>query len=151
LGASHVLLGISRMCLRDNVPLIFEMAALAILIRGWRSANFGLLALGGALAGLGSYSYFSARIIIVVWVAFLIAAAWRKALGATLPLAAKAALVVGVAFMVSGAPMFVATLQSPTVAMAYPKAQFVIYPEGRELLRQWEASSDTKMALLRST
>ena len=162
LGANHVLLGLSRMCLRDNVPLFFELVALGILIRGWRRNNFGLTALGGAVAGFGVYSYFSARIIIIIWLAFLVVTGvvtvarsiengqrrWSNPIWMRAFKAFTAALV---AFLISSAPMMIATAQSPPVAMAYPKAQFVLYPEGRQVLREWEATDSTKLAMVRST
>lgn len=92
-GASHVLMGLGRMALRDNQPVLIEAAALALMISGVRRRDPANLFLGGAVAALGVYSYFSGRLIMpmacavlgMIWVF-----RWRSSRSVALPVALAA-------------------------------------------------------------
>ncbi len=63
-GCNHALLAISRMAMRDNLALLIEIGALALLFCGLRRRSYFATYLGGVLAGFGFYNYFPARITL---------------------------------------------------------------------------------------
>ncbi|HYF52135.1 MAG TPA: glycosyltransferase family 87 protein [Planctomycetota bacterium] len=154
LGASHTLIGLSRMAIRDNLPLLLELLALALLFNGWKTKSRARLILGGAIAGLGLYNYFSARAIMVIWTAFVGVLAlremhpsWRANFKPALSRATFIMLFTLIGFLLTAGPMLISTHRLPKVGMDYPKKQIVIYPQGRALLREWESTDDTWAAL----
>ncbi len=150
LGASHVLLGLSRMVLRDNLPLLFELIALSLFISAWRRRHSGLMLLGGIVAGLGVYNYFSARIILALWFGFIAGQFVMERTTQCFIRAFKAAAVATLGFAVASAPMAVATYKAPPAIMDYPRSQIIVFPEGQQLLREWEGTTDTKLAFARN-
>jgi hypothetical protein len=150
LGASHVLLGLSRMAIRDNLPLLLELIAMSLFITAWRRKNLSVMLLGGIVAGLGVYNYYSARIILLVWIGFLgihLLARWsRENFWRTVKMAAVS--VAG--FVICSAPMMIVASHAPPVSLEYPRQQVVLFPEGRQLVRDWEDTPDTRLALARN-
>src|SRR5204862_7959609 len=77
------LLMIRRVAMRENTPVLFEVAALALLLFGLRRRNLFATFCGGALAGIGYYVHFPGRMIFPIWVVFLVvlAVVYRSSLG----------------------------------------------------------------------
>lgn len=150
LGASHVLLGLSRMAIRDNLPLLIELIALALFVAAWRRRHLGLMFLGGIVAGLGVYNYFSARIVLVIWMFFLFIYLLRKLSREALARTVSCAVVAGLGYAVCSAPMVIATYMAPAECLEYPKGQVILFPGGLQEVRDWEGTSDTTLAVLRN-
>ena len=150
-GASHVLLGLSRMAIRDNLPLLIELTAFSLLVAGWRAGKLSLILLGGFVAGLGVYNYYSARIVLLVWIGFIgvhLLVRWSpEHFLRTLKIGAVSAA----GFFICAAPMLIVASRLPTVSLKYPREQVVLFPEGRDLLRDWENTPDTALALARNS
>jgi 4-amino-4-deoxy-L-arabinose transferase-like glycosyltransferase len=150
LGASHALLGLSRMSIRDNLPLLVELLAMTCFLSAWRKRNAAVMFLGGVAAGLGAYNYFSARIVLIVWIAILGLNLLRSWSAQMFKRTFNAALLSVLGFVVCTAPMFIASYKTPKNAFDYPKTQTVFYPEGRRFLRHLENTTDTRVALARN-
>jgi hypothetical protein len=146
-GSSHVLVGISRMAMRENTCLILELTALTLSIYGARTSDPGKLFAGGAIMGLAVYTYFPARIIAVIWLCYLILSSWpyrddsirrlRKLSGWAM-----------IGFIISAGPMAIATWKAPTAQYAYVSNVTIFTAAGQEIVRKWEGITDTKAALL---
>jgi hypothetical protein len=70
LGSNHALLGISRMAMRENLIVLVECAALALLLKGVREKNPLLLYLGGGAAAFSLYGYLPGRVVILLGLLF---------------------------------------------------------------------------------
>ena len=150
LGASHALLGLSRMSIRDNLPLLVELLAMTCFLSAWRRRNAAVMFLGGVVAGLGAYNYFSARIVLLVWIAILGVNLFRERSMQTFKRTFNAALLSCLGFALCSAPMLIATYKAPKNAFNYPRTQTVLYPEGRAFMRFNESTNDTRVALARN-
>jgi 4-amino-4-deoxy-L-arabinose transferase-like glycosyltransferase len=137
LGANHALFAISRMAMRENTALFLELLALLLLVRGFQRRSRSLTFLGGAATGLTFYTYFPARITLVVW-SIVLAAMWlrRPSRVALIRLASFATFFLA-GWAVVAAPIVIASAQHHDAASAYPRQQFLFYPEGRALQQQW--------------
>jgi len=163
LGANHALLGISRMAIRDNLALLTELTALTVLIHGLRKESRLLSLLGGGLAGLTFYCYYPARITIWIWaLSFLIL--WvlkrmqlRKGIvigdfnlwclkRAHLRMGMTLGALNALGFLVIALPIIIAALRSPNASM-YPRQQFLIFQEGRQLQMAWSSSKTPEEAV----
>ena len=144
LASNHALLGISRMAMRDNSGLLLELAALTLLLYGLRRKSRFLSFLGGALAGLTFYVYYPARITIFLWglslliLLFMKKISWRSALNI------GAVNLLG--FIIAASPILVATTKSPGV-LNYQREQFLIFPEGQKLEKEWTNIQTTEGAV----
>ncbi len=145
LGSNHALLGISRMAMRENLIVLVECAALALILKGVREKNLLLLYLGGAAAGFSLYGYLPGRVVILLGLLFgglylLLGQADLKGEDAQAnPVWALAKLTVPAAlgFFLMAAPILVATVTSPSVSAEYSRQQFLFYPEGQALQQMW--------------
>jgi hypothetical protein len=141
-GVSHALLMISRLAMRENTALLAEAVALALLIGGLRHDNAFLTYLGGIAAGLGFYVYHPGRVAIVLWVLFLVTLAALYRDRYPLGRLGKAAAISGIAFVLMAGPILIAESKAPRSigADANPRSQLMIFPEGRQLQREWMGS-----------
>jgi hypothetical protein len=148
LGFNHALLAISRMAMRENSALLIELLALTLLYVGFRRTSSFYSFLGGAFAGLAFYVYAPARVVLIVWPVFLalvvlvqgrvhLSTRWRQCGAAPL-----------LGFTLVMVPWFITAYQAPPGTFAYGRQQFVIYPEGAQLQRQWNGAATTTEALL---
>jgi len=71
LASSHALFSLSRIALRDNIPLLLMAIAFCFLYLGFKERKYLLTYLGGIFTGFGFYNYYPARMIIIPWVVFL--------------------------------------------------------------------------------
>lgn len=148
LGSSHVVIGISRMGQRENMPLLVELIAFLLLIPGLRKFDTRKLFAGGAVMGLGAYTYFSARIVPLVWFCYLLLICWRHRedrVGVTF---VRLALPTVVGLILSASPMAIAVWKGHPAQYDYPRSVTILTPEGRQIVREWEGISDTKQALV---
>jgi Dolichyl-phosphate-mannose-protein mannosyltransferase len=132
-GVNHAFLMISRMAMRENTPVLVEVAALALLLYGSRRRNLFATFVGGALAGIGFYVHFPGRLIFPLWGVFLvfIAAVYRPArLG-------RLAAVATTGFVLVAAPYVVAYLKAPTDLTQHQREALLLTRDGRELQKRW--------------
>ncbi|MEN9223581.1 MAG: glycosyltransferase family 39 protein, partial [Thermostichus sp. BF3_bins_97] len=145
LGSNHALLGISRMAMRENLIVLVECAALALLLKGVREKNPLLLYLGGAAAGFSLYGYLPGRVVILLGLLFggMYLLLGREDLKGGDPQAnplwalAKLTVPAALGFFLMAAPILVATVTSPSVSAEYSRQQFLFYPEGQALQQMW--------------
>jgi len=118
-GVNHAFLMISRMAMRENTPVLFEVAALALLLFGLRRRNLFATFCGGALAGIGYYVHFPGRMIFPVWLVFLVVLAivYRGSLG--FRWLGRLAGVAAAGFFLVAAPYVVAYLKAPSDLMLF--------------------------------
>ena len=138
LGLSHAFFMISRLAMRENTAVLLEVIALALLLWGLRNDHMLSTFLGGFVAGLCFYVYFPARATFPVWVVFLIV------LGATFrsefPVRriVRAGLIGLAGFLLMATPVIYAESQAPHIPGSLPqKETLLIYPEARELQKNW--------------
>ncbi|HIK20660.1 MAG TPA: glycosyltransferase family 39 protein [Synechococcus sp. M44_DOE_062] len=158
LGSNHALLAISRMAMRENLIVLVECAALALILKGVREKNPLLLYLGGGAAGFSLYGYLPGRVVILLGLLFgvlyllLGQADLKGEEGGSHPVWALAKLTVPAAlgfFLVAG-PILVATVTAPAVSAEYSRQQFLFFPEGRALQQMWVNAATPEEAVWRN-
>jgi hypothetical protein len=132
-GLNHAFLMISRMAMRENTPVLVEVAALALLLHGLRRKNLFATFCGGALAGIGWYVHFPGRMIFLVWLAFVVVLAAAYRLPGTLRLGGVATA----GFALVAAPYVVAYLKAPADLTHHQREALLLTRDGRELQKQW--------------
>lgn len=147
-ASSHALVGVSRQTLVDNIPLFVGVLALGVLMHGLKKRSAPLLFLGGVIAGAGVYCYYPARAYLPVWFVFLAAYAFLNRSRFGFREFLRAALLTGLGIAMCAAPMALAVYKERDRAFGYSRQQSVLYPEGRELVRAWEGTSDTTQAVI---
>ena len=103
LASAHYLLGYAHTGYDNVFPLLPTVLALAFFVGGTKRSSMFLFFCSGAIAGLGFYTYFSGRAVIIILalaVLFLGRKRWRPEL--VLPLAIGFVLAVGPLFAVDG-------------------------------------------------
>ncbi len=139
-GSNHALLAISRMAMRDNVALLIEVVSLSLLLRGFQKKSFFETFLGGAMAGLGFYNYFPARIVIFLWLLFLLSMAMFFRGKYPFVTLFKNGSVSFFGFLVVIIPLGIATLKTPGFGAVYSREQIMIFSEGQKLQKSWNNS-----------
>jgi hypothetical protein len=137
LGVNHAFLMISRMAMRENTPVLVEVAALALLLFGLRRNHLFSTFCGGVLAGIGYYVHFPGRMVFPVWLVFLavLAVAYRR----SLPLRRTATLgaIATVGFVLVAAPYVVAYLKAPADLKHHQREALLLTHDGRVLQQHW--------------
>ena len=133
LGLNHSFGMISRMAMRENTPVLVEVAALALLLYGLRRRNLFATFLGGGVAGLGYYVHFPGRMIFPLWVVFLVvlAVVYRP------PRLGRLAAVAIAGFVLVALPYVVAYLQAPADLKQHQREALLLTKDGRELQKSW--------------
>ena len=72
LGTNHALLAISRMAMRNNSALLIELCGLLFLLNGLKQRRVSWTYVGGAIAGLAFYIYEPARLVLILWLAWIL-------------------------------------------------------------------------------
>lgn len=135
IGCSHSLIMLSRMGMRDNSGLVFELLALTLLLHGYKQRNYVATFLGGMATGFGWYTYYPGRVSIVIWLVFLMTLIVIKRRKTAVIDLLKLALVACLGWLMVTAPLQVATTKAP--ADNYGRQQLLIYPEGRLQQQTW--------------
>jgi hypothetical protein len=145
LGCSHSFLMISRMAMRENTAVLFEVAALALLLRGLRHGHPLATFLGGIVAGLGFYVYYPARFTVVVWAAFLVGLALFSRNVVPLRRLARLGAVAAAGFVLAAMPIVVAEQKAPAGKVSLQRHALLVFPEARETQQAWVfASSESE-------
>jgi 4-amino-4-deoxy-L-arabinose transferase-like glycosyltransferase len=136
-GVNHAFLMISRMAMRENTPVLFEVASLALLLFGLRRRNLFATFCGGALAGIGYYVHFPGRMIFPVWLVFLVvlAVVYRGSLG--FRRLGRLGGVAAAGFVLVAAPYVVAYLKAPADLTHHQREALLLTRDGRELQKNW--------------
>lgn len=138
LGLSHAFFMISRLAMRENTAVLLEVLAFALLLWGLRNDHMLSTFLGGFVAGLGFYVYFPARATFPVWVMFLIALGVFFRSEFPRRRIVRAGLIATAGFLLMAAPVVIAEGKLTDTAGALPqKETLMIYPEARELQKDW--------------
>lgn len=138
LGLSHAFFMISRLAMRENTAVLLEVIALALLLWGLRNDHMLSTFLGGFVAGLCFYVYFPARATFPVWVMFLIVLGLLFRSEFPVRRIVRTGLIGAAGFLLMATPVIYAESQAPYVPGSLPqKETLLIYPEARELQRQW--------------
>lgn len=137
LGANHALIGISRMAMRDNTGLFFELLALLLVVRGLQRNSQSLTLVGGAATGLTYYTYFPSRITLVLWCMVLGLLWLLRPSRQSFRHLATSGLFFLVGWLMVAAPVLIASAQHKELAFGYQRQQFLFYPEGRTLEQSW--------------
>lgn len=147
IGSNHVLIAISRMAMRDNVALLTELAAFALLLRGLQTRSLFKTFLGGTLAGLTLYQYFPGRITALLWALFMLLCLMFFRKEVSLKTFSLFAATAALGFVLVAGPILAAALKTPEYGQGYAREQILLFPEGRELERGWEGKSNAYEAM----
>ncbi|HEY6149241.1 MAG TPA: phospholipid carrier-dependent glycosyltransferase, partial [Gaiellaceae bacterium] len=133
-GINHAFLMISRMAMRENTPVLVEVAALALLLYGLRRRHLFATFAGGVLAGMGYYVHFPGRMVFPLWIVFLVvlALAYRR----KLPVARLGA-VAAAGFAIVALPYVVAYFKAPVDLKHHQREALLLTRDGRELQKGW--------------
>jgi hypothetical protein len=137
-GASHSMLMISRLAMRENTAVLLEVAALALLLWGLRRNHLLVTFWGGFVAGLGLYVYFPARATFPLWIALLVGAGvlFRRAFTPRRLVVLGSTAIAG--FILMAAPVLIAESKAPDLPTSQPqKETLMIFDLGREKQKEW--------------
>lgn len=152
MGFGHALMIISRMALRDNTPLLIELAAFTLLYLGQKRKSLFISFFGGVVAGLSFYTYEPARVLFPLWIVLMVLLHllfWMKK-DRVRPLLQTFVAVVGFTVMVL--PMLLNSFQTYSDAsFKYQRMQLMVFPEARELQRNWTHASSIQEGVRRNT
>lgn len=138
LGLSHSFLIISRLAMRENTAVLFEVVALALLLWGLRHDHAFVTYAGGIVAGLGFYVYHPARATFPIWMLFLVGLALLYRHRFRLRKLAVLGSIAFAGFALTATPLLIAESNAPKVSREVePMNQLLITREGLELQRDW--------------
>lgn len=149
LGSSHVLLMISRMAMRENTTALIEVLAFALLLRGLRHDDLASTFAGGLVAGFGFYTYFPARTVFPLWLAFLVGLAICFRGQFPIRTLVRLSSVAALGLVLIAGPIMFDALKAPPQDQRYEKEALLLFPEGRKLQQQW-VSAPTELAGVRT-
>jgi hypothetical protein len=132
-GVNHAFLMISRMAMRENTPVLVEVAVFALLLYGLRRKNLFATFCGGALAGIGWYVHFPGRMVFLVWLVFLVVLGVAYRPPGTLRLGAVATA----GFVLVAVPYVVAYLKTPADLTHHQREALLLTRDGRDLQKRW--------------
>ncbi len=135
LGLNHSLFFISRMAMRDNSALLFELLALVLLLYGWQKRSLVWSFWGGIASGLTFYVYYPSRMTIFIWFAGVLiygaVHSFRKT-KTELPMLGVAVL----GLLLTIGPTIIGSFKTPE-----PKGFFeehvLLLPAGRAVQQRW--------------
>lgn len=133
-GASHTMLGLNRMVFVNNLALPFSLSALIFLYYGFKKRCFFYTLLGSFIAGFSFYNYYSARVVVALWLLFLINMAifFRKEFAFSFLIKLLLVFLLGVFQVVN-----LSAIASFIKPDNYAREQFLIFPEGQKLQQDW--------------
>jgi hypothetical protein len=128
---SHSLIVLSRMLTQDNIHVLLEVTALTLLLVGYQRTCPSYSFLGGIVAGLGFYTKLHARVIIGLWLLFMLPqTVWRKLHSGSND-ETKLLISTTIAFVLTIVPIFLATVTNFENATSYLKSRIMVVEEGR--------------------
>lgn len=139
-GVNHAFLMISRMAMRENTPVLVEVAALALLLYGLRKRHVFATFAGGVLAGLGYYVHFPGRMVFPLWIVFLVVLA--LAYRGRLPVVRLGAAAIA-GFALVALPYVVAYLKAPADLTHHQREALLLTKDGRKLQKSWVSADST--------
>ena len=147
LGFNHSLMTISRMAMRDNTGLLFEVMSLAFLLHGLRKKSKLLSFIGGVFGGLSFYAYHPGRLTYFLWIAFIGSAFCFFRNKVNLKNYRSVILSSLLAFILTILPITVKTNSSSQEYTGYAKEQITLFKEGRELQQSWSGADTSTSAV----
>jgi hypothetical protein len=146
IGLNHSLFMISRMAMRDNTALLFELITLLLLLYGWQRRSYGWTLLGGLMGGLTFYTYYPSRITMCLWLAFVAAATiisrfrdWK--------MAAKLSLMAISGVIIIVTPLYIANSKHVPTDQ-YATQQFLWQKAGRAQEMEYRGTATTRQAVI---
>ncbi len=136
-GTNHALLVISRMAMRDNIPLFLELIALFFLMRGYQKKAQLETYIGSVFAGLAFYNYFPGRIIIVLYILFALQYLLFYGFKDDFYARVKLLMVAAVGFILTVSPLITTTVKTQYQGTAFIQEQIMLFPAAQNLERDW--------------
>jgi tetratricopeptide (TPR) repeat protein len=138
LAFNHSFIAIGRLAFKDNGAVLYEVLALAPLFYGFKHRCLFTTYIGGILAGLSLYQYYPARIVIPIWLAFLLGAAIFKRMEYPWPEVKRMSLTFCLGLLLAGLPLAAASLSNvQSKHFQYQQNNLLIFPEGRQMQMHW--------------
>ena len=139
LGTNHALLAISRMAMRNNSALLLELCGLLFLLNGLKQRRVSWTYVGGAIAGLAFYIYEPARLMLVLWLAWLLLMAVANRTRETTKLYLRHGLFGLIGFALVVAPLAAGSLRAMENpgAFDYQREQLLIFRESQLQQQEW--------------
>jgi hypothetical protein len=141
MGACHSLFMLSRLAMRENTDALAEVTALALLLWGIRHDNWLFTFAGGFAGGLGFYVYYPGRVAFPLWLLFLVGLGLLYRSRFPVRKLVTFAAVAAAGFVVMAGPVLIAERNAPKKVTETQRLSSFIYPEGREVQRQWVFAS----------
>ncbi len=138
-GVNHAFFSFGRMAVRETSITLVAALALALLLRALRHGHPGAAVLGGVVLGLGWYTYFPSRVLVLLWFAFLAGLWLVRQRDVDVRRLRSVAAWSGVAFALTAAPLVVALVKGsndPGTNVMTRNAVF-IFADAREIQRDW--------------
>ena len=139
LGTNHALLAISRMAMRNNSALLAELCGLLFLLNGLKQRRVSWTYVGGAIAGLAFYIYEPARLMLVLWLAWLLVMAIGDRTRETSMLYLRQAIFGLVGFGLVVAPLVAGAIRAmeDPGAFDYQREQLLFFRESQLQEQEW--------------
>jgi tetratricopeptide (TPR) repeat protein len=150
---NHSLFAISRMASRTNGGLLVALLALTALFEGLKRRCPLTTYIGGLFTGLCFYTYYSARIILPVWLACLATLYFFKRSLFSFRAIVRLVVPFALGLALAGAPMATALLRQTDIAaecLDYQREQCLLYPQGRKLAMHWTGAKTIAEGVLRN-
>ena len=139
LGTNHALLAISRMAMRNNSALLVELGGLLFLFNGLKHQRASWTYMGGAITGLAFYIYEPARLLLIIWLAWLLLMAIGNLTRETTKLYMRHGLIGLTGFALVVAPLVAGSMRATENpgAFAYQREQLLFFRESQLLQQEW--------------
>ena len=139
LGTNHALLAISRMAMRNNSALLVVLGGLLFLLNGLKQRRVSWTYVGGAIAGLAFYIYEPARLMLILWLAWLLLMAVGNRTRGKSKLYLRHGLFGLVGFALVVAPLAAGSLRATENpgAFDYQREQLLIFRESQLQQQEW--------------
>ncbi|HLE03459.1 MAG TPA: glycosyltransferase family 39 protein, partial [Anaerolineales bacterium] len=139
LGTNHALLAISRMAMRNNSALLVELGGLLFLFNGLKHRRASWTYLGGAITGLAFYIYEPARLLLIIWLGWLLAMAIGNRTRETTKLYLRHGLIGLTGFALVVAPLVAGSMRATEnpAAFAYQREQLLFFRESQLQQQEW--------------
>jgi 4-amino-4-deoxy-L-arabinose transferase-like glycosyltransferase len=139
LGTNHALMAISRMAMRNNSALLVELGGILFLLNGLKHRRTSWTYLGGAITGLAFYIYEPARLLLIIWLAWLLLMAIGNRTRETTKLYLRHGLIGLAGFALVVAPLVAGSMRATEnpEAFAYQREQLLFFRESQLQQQEW--------------